>query len=119
HFNGTEGEDEMDGPSYVYVESSFLPEKRDHPDVYVSYNCLHAWSLNDSVIVLHYAVDTSDMACPREMRHIYHKLVTMDKVANIIDQKLVGGQSGEYLGTMQCENGNLVLSTWKRTWKKP
>jgi hypothetical protein len=113
-FNGRNWEE---GLSLVRINASFLKEIKDNSNNSVTYNCLNKCYLNDSIIVLHYSVDTSENACPKEMRHIYHVLATYNKGGNLIDYKIVATQSGEYLSIFSFNNGVISSKEYKRTWK--
>jgi hypothetical protein len=107
-----------EGLNLVSMQAMFLNEKKDNPNNSVSYNCLNKCYINDSVIVIHYSVDTSENACPKEMRHIYHVLATYSKNGNVIDYKVVAAQSGEYLSIFSFNNGIINCNEYKRTWKE-
>lgn len=114
-FNGRNWDD---GLNLVSMQAMFLKEKKDNSNNSLTYNCLNKCYLNDSLIVLHYAVDTSENACPKEMRHIYHVLATYSKSGNVIDYKIVAAQSGEYLSIFSFSNGIINSNEFKRTWKE-
>jgi tetratricopeptide (TPR) repeat protein len=107
-----------EGLNLVSMQAMFLNEKKDNPNNSVSYNCLNKCYINDSVIVIHYSVDTSENACPKEMRHICHVLATYSKNGNVIDYKVVAAQSGEYLSIFSFNNGIINCNEYKRTWKE-
>jgi hypothetical protein len=114
-FNGRNWDE---GLNLVSMQAMFLKEKKDNSTNSVTYNCLNKCFLNDSVIVLHYSVDTSENACPKEMRHIYHVLSTYNKSGNLIDYKVVAAQSGEYLSIFSYNNGIVSINEFRRTWKE-
>lgn len=117
-FNGRGDYEEMDAPtntSYVFV--NYLQEKREKPDGWFSYNYNHVIDINDSVKAVVYAVDSSETACPVEMRHIYHRLVIYNKNAEIISSQIVAMQSGEQLMTMNFNTNKFSVVEYKRTWK--
>lgn len=107
-----------EGLNLVSMQAMFLKEKNDNPNNSVTFNCLNKYYMNDSIIVLHYAVDTSENACPKEMRHVYHVLATYNKVGNVIDYKVVAAQSGEFLSVFSFNNGIINWHEFKRTWKE-
>ena len=107
-----------EGLNLVSMQAMFLKEKTDNPNNSVTFNCLNKCYINDSVIVLHYSVDTSENACPKEMRHIYHVLATYSKGGNVIDYKVVAAQSGEFLSVFSFNNGIINCHEFKRTWKE-
>lgn len=116
NFNGMNFDYET--PSLVHVENMFLKESRDHKGEFSNYNFLNAFKLNDSITVLHYAIDSSETACPKDMRHIYHVLATYDNAVNIIDYKIVASQSAEITGEFSFDNGTVVCKEYKRNWKE-
>lgn len=66
-----------------------------------------------------YAIDSSETACPIDMRHLYHRLVTYDSVGNILDNKIVAFQAGEALQTAVINRNNIETTRYKRIWRKP
>ncbi|MCW3085375.1 MAG: hypothetical protein JWP12_2741 [Bacteroidetes bacterium] len=118
-FNGMNDEEGYDSPTTSYVYQNFLKEKRDKPDEWFHYNFNHLLNVNDSVIGVIYAIDSSETACPVEMRHIYHRLVTYNKKANIISSQIVAIQSGEQLTTASFNFNKFTVTESKRSWKHP
>ena len=118
-FNGMEESDEMDGPTTSYLFVNYLKEKREHPDEWLRYNYNHVIDISDSVKAVIYAIDTSENACPVEMRHIYHRLVTYNRKAEIISSQVVALQSGERLTTLSYNMNKFTVTEYKRNWKKP
>lgn len=114
-FNGRNWTDDLDLTS---IESAFLKEEREKIISYVKYNFIDYFKINDSITVLHYSVDTSATACPKEMRHIYHALTCYNKKAEIIDYKVVGVQSGNDLISFGLSNSIITCKKYNRKWKK-
>jgi hypothetical protein len=99
---------------YIY----FLKEKQENPKKWYDYNYNHLIHINDSINAVVYAIDTSENACPKDMRHIYHMLTTFNK-GKIIDQQLIAVQSGKDLMIAKFENDKVVRSEFNRYWEKP
>lgn len=97
----------------------FLQEQQENPKSWYTYNFTHRMRLSDSVSAVIYAIDTSVAACPKDMRHIYHRLVTYGKNGKIIDSEIVAVQAGEILHTMKYNFGTFTVSEYQRTWAKP
>ncbi len=114
-FNGRNWTDDLDLTS---IESAFLKEEREKMISYVKYNFIDYYKLNDSITVLHYSVDSSAIACPKEMRHIYHGLACYNKKAEIVDYKVVGVQSGNDLISFSLNNSLITCKKYNRKWKK-
>ncbi|MDF2436410.1 MAG: hypothetical protein K0Q95_786 [Bacteroidota bacterium] len=118
-FNGQNSNYELEGPSSSYIYMNYLLEKREKPDSWHQFNFTHITPIGDSLHAVIYAVDTSENACPIDMRHIYHRLVIYNKKAEIIDSKIVALQSGEQLITLQFNTNTFTSTVHKREWKKP
>jgi hypothetical protein len=112
-----EGEGE-DNP-LTYVESNFLKERKDEPEMWLTYNCTHRMKISNDVQAIIYAVDTSALACPREMRHIYHKLATYNNAGEVLDTKVVAWQAGNTMASMTYDNGKVTVNQFNRSWNKP
>ena len=95
-----------------------LLEKRLDKSNYLNYNLRHTLPLSKEYKAVIYAVDTSNTACPAEMRHIYHRLVTYTNNGDIIDNKVVACQSGEDLVTADFKHAHFALTSYKRKWKE-
>ena len=108
---------EESGMNYLF--SGYLKEKQDNPDTWIKYNFNHAIRINDSIAAVIYNVDTSVLACPKEMRHIYDRLVTYSKDGQIIDDKIVALQCGDSLKTLKYNKNQFTITSYKRLWKKP
>lgn len=115
-FNGMQW---TEGPNLTYIEMNFLREKKENPDRWVEYNALHQCRIHDSLVLLHYSVDTSAKACPLVMRHIYHVLAVYTTSAKLLDYKVVAAQAGNYQSTMTFNEGLLSITTYQRKWSKP
>ncbi len=105
--------DQLDFTDY----NSFLFEAKGKENYYGSFNFTHLHKISPSFIAIVYSVDTSATACPKDMRHIYHRLATYTPNGEIIDSKIVAWQAGEQLATMKYEHGTFSISEQKRTWK--
>lgn len=121
HYEDFNGINYNDGPelsfSNVYVH--YLKEATDNSRRH-DYNFNHIIRIGPAIVAVVYAIDTSSMACPKDMRHIYHQLVTYDNnTTNIIDSKIVALQSGTQLETARFKNKRVTVSTFERIWKKP
>jgi hypothetical protein len=117
-FNGMNYEDGPQitaGAVYIY----YLKEKQTDKNRWLKFNFNHAFKVSPSITGIVYVIDTSELACPVEMRHLYHQLVTYDNSGNIIDSKIIAFQAGEQLQTAYFNNGKFTITTYKRTWKKP
>lgn len=98
--------------------SLFLKEKVDQPDSWFDFNLLKTFRVNDSVRAVVYSIDTSEIACPKDMRHISFRLATYGKDRRIIDSKIVAVQSGELLKTLKYEKDKFQIKEFKRSWRK-
>lgn len=117
-YNQFNGMHWSEGPNLMYVEMNFLKEKKENPDRLVEYNTLHQCRINDSLVLLHYSIDTSAKACPLVMRHIYHVLAIYNNSAQLLDYKVVAAQAGNYQSTMTFNEGLLSVTTYQRKWSK-
>jgi hypothetical protein len=109
------GEDFSVTDFYMY----FLQEKQEFPNNWYAYNFNHRITISDSLKAVVYAIDTSATACPKDMRHIYHRLVTYKKNGKIIDSRIIAVQSGESLNTVSFNRDRFTIAEFKRVWKKP
>jgi hypothetical protein len=103
----------MDNLCDVYLKES------NGKDTDIDYNYKRRIKINDSINAVVYAIDTSETACPRDMRHIYYRLVTYGKKANIKADLIVANQSGEELSTLKYNHGALTVKHYKRYWENP
>jgi hypothetical protein len=86
----------------------------------VGYNFERHFKLNKDISVLVYAVDTSAIASPKEMRHIYHRLVTYNRDdEHVIATIVVALQEGEKLATVDLNHDKFTITHYKRYWEKP
>jgi hypothetical protein len=124
-FNYRESEEreyeDMDygGNQLATFYSNFLVEKKAQANYWYNYNFTHKIKISDDINAIIYSIDTSALACPKSMRHIYHHLVTYNKKGEIIDNKVIATQAGEKLSTLKFVENKFVISNYKRTWKKP
>ena len=88
-------------------------------DSSLDYNFKHRFKINDSINAVLYAIDSSEVACPRDMRNIYYRLVTYGKKANIKADMVVACQSGEQLSFFKYNHGAFTVSYFKRYWENP
>lgn len=120
NFNGKNNSDD-----YRYrinmanMKAYFLKEKQENPDEWISYNLNHTFKLDVLLNVLIYAVDTSAIACPVDMRELYHRLVVYGENGKILSDKIVAFQSGENLQTVSFNKDHFEISKYKRNWKNP
>lgn len=114
-------EEEWDGEemdvSMLY--ENFLYEKKQDPNAWFTFNLKRKVKLADSLYALVYAIDSSERACPREMRHVYHRLITCDLRGNIIDQAIVAWQSANEIATLSYNKAAFTVTRHQRNWKKP
>jgi len=111
---------EMDGyldERTFYV--NFLQEMKDHPDQWYNYNYNHVYPVYNNVTAVVYAIDTSDAGCPKDMRHIYHRLVVYNDKGEILDHKVIAFQSGEDLATAAIKQSDITVKFFKRKWRNP
>jgi hypothetical protein len=97
----------------------FLIEKIQNKDNYFIFNYNHISFIHDSLFAIEYSIDSSERACPKEMRHVYHRLAIYDRNGTVIDSKVVAWQCGEQLASMKFDNGKITIQESKRTWKRP
>jgi hypothetical protein len=121
NYNDFNGMNYEDGPQITFgaVYMYYLKEKQENKDRWLKFNFNHAFKINPSVTAIVYAIDTSELACPVDMRHLYHQLLTYDNNGSIIDSKIVALQAGEQLQTARFNNRKFTVTSYKRTWKKP
>jgi len=98
--------------------SLFLKEKIEKPESWFDFNLLKTFRINDSVRAVVYSIDTSEMACPKDMRHISFRLATYGRNRQVIDSKIVAVQSGELLKTVKYEKDKFLIKEFKRSWRK-
>jgi hypothetical protein len=118
-FNGINEYDGFQQRDFSSIYVYYLKEKQDNKDSWIKYNFNYCPKLSPLFHAVVYAVDTSEDACPREMRHVYHRLVTYDPTGQIIDSKVVAWQSGEELVSMKMDHTKFWITEYNRTWKKP
>ena len=75
--------------------------------------------MNNSITAIVYSVDTSETACPKEMRHIYHRIVLYNDKGQIVDNKIIAFQSGEDLATATVNQSDVTVKFFKRKWRNP
>lgn len=107
---------EMD---FKHFFRTYLAETKETPDKWVNFQAKHRLRLNDGVQAVVYAVDTSATACPEEMRHIYHRLVTYNNNGDIIQSEVVAVQAGEQLSLMSFAGNAFTVTDFRRDWKNP
>ncbi len=117
-FNGR-GSNSMDGISMTTVESYFLPERKTDPDNWIQYNMRGKKQLNEHVWIILYAVDTSAIACPREMRGIYINMMTYTSKGDYIDSKVIAWQAPYSAATVFLRGNEASITEYKRQWRKP
>lgn len=102
------------------IDQYYLEEKQTMPNNWYTFNYLYKYTLAPEIVALEYAIDSSETACPKEMRHIYRKIVTYNtNTLKIIDSKLIAYQSGNELATASAENDVITITIQKRAFKKP
>ena len=103
------------------------PEK-DKDGYYTRHNFERNVRLNDSISYIIYSVDTSELASPKDMRNIYHRLVTYKTyrtemtykpTTEIIANKIIAVQSGDELSTVKYDHNKFTITYFKRYWEKP
>ncbi|TAE80796.1 MAG: hypothetical protein EAY81_10215 [Bacteroidetes bacterium] len=115
HFYGDEFEE---GPSLVYVTSHFLNERQVNPNTWLVYNTIGKRKLNNGLWFLLYSVDTSQLGCPLEMRHIYYTLASYKPTGEIIATKQIAWQTDVSSATANITQNSVVVTEYKRAWKK-
>lgn len=119
------GSDDYYNEDYMFVSKKslyqyYLVEKQQNSGFWSMFNFIRKYTINPNVVALEYAIDSSETACPREMRHIYRRLVTYStKTAKAIDSKIIAYQSGEELMTAKITGKNIDVVTYTRKFKKP
>jgi len=103
--------------SSFYV--NFLQEKKENNNLWYEYNYTHLYPLYKNVTAIVYAIDTSEAGCPKDMRHIYHRLVLYNDKGKIMDHKVIAFQSGEDLATATVNQGDVTIKFFKRKWRNP
>jgi hypothetical protein len=118
NFNGRYGDDGMSIGKEA-IDVFYLKEKQENKDKWIQFNFNHFYKAFPSVNVIVYAIDTSTTACPREMRHVYHRLVTYNENGGIIDSRVIALQSAEDQKTAIVNKTTITVQQSKRIWKKP
>ena len=98
---------------------NFLIEKKENPDSWFRYNFNHTYTLYNNITAIIYSIDTSETACPKEMRHIYHRILLYNDKGQILDNKIIAFQSGEDLATATVNQNDLTVKFFKRKWRNP
>ncbi len=101
------------------IDVFYLPEKKENKNGWVQFNLKHRYQPIQNVNVVIYAVDTSETACPLEMRHIYHRLATYNDEGKLLDSKIISTQAGEDLMTADISGVQITTHLYKRSWKNP
>jgi hypothetical protein len=107
----------MDGNSVSASAIYYTYEKDIDSLFYLNYNFNRAYLLNENIYVLEYAVDSSELGCDADMRHIYHRIITYDSNAKIIDSKVIAYQSGEEMALATVICNRIVMDFYKRDFK--
>lgn len=100
------------------INCYYLKEKQEKTDTWLVYNFTRSLYFGN-IKALVYAVDTSVKACPRAMRHIYHRLVTYNDTGGVIDSKIIAWHAGPTLGTCKVSGRKISITNYSRTWKHP
>jgi len=116
HSRGMAGPDDMLISEYFI---HYLQEKRQDSNWRKPFNFNHRIKINDSVIAVIYAIDSSETACPKDMRCIYNRLVTYNTNGKIISSDIVTTQSGDELTTLHFNHNKYTVTHYKRYWEKP
>jgi hypothetical protein len=103
--------------SYLY--KTYIPEEIKDSNWNGAYNFEHTLKINDSISALIYSVDTSAIACPVAMRHIYHRMVVYGKNHRIISSDVIANQSGDELALVKFNHNKYTVTHYKRYWEKP
>lgn len=119
NFNGMNDGGEMMMIGQEALDEFYLKEKRENKKQWFQFNFNHFYKAFPSVNVVVYALDTSARACPREMRHVYHRLVTYNDEGDILDSKIIALQSAEDQKIALVNKTKITIEEAKRTWKKP
>jgi len=123
-FDYTQFQDEMGGDiesdeKCLPIYRTLLEETISNKDGWYYFNFNHLVTVSDSIVAIVYSIDTSATACPKEMRHIYHRLATYTPQGEIIDSKIVAWQAAEKLATMTFESGKFTVVESVRKWRNP
>ncbi|GAA4295090.1 hypothetical protein GCM10023183_00490 [Nibribacter koreensis] len=97
----------------------FLQEKHQQPKEWYAYNFKRKIKINDNVQAVVYAIDSSALASPVNMRHIYYRLVTYTRKGQLIGSEIVATQAGEHLSTASFQHNTFTVTDHTRFWKKP
>ncbi len=122
NFNGRGNWDYYDVLGYTpisYLYKTYIPEAIKDSNWNGAYNFEHTLKINDSINALIYSIDTSTIACPVAMRHIYHRLVIYGRNHRIISTDIVANQSGDELATVKFNHNKYTITHYKRYWEKP
>jgi len=101
------------------VDQYYLAEKQENPEGWYTFNYIQKYTLSPTITIVEYAIDSSEVACPKEMRHIYHRLVSYNtNTLKIIDSKVIAYQAGTELATASIANDVITQNVQKRVFKK-
>lgn len=111
------GEFYNSGEGNVYEPdfSSLLPCNSDSA---YSYNMGCRLLLNTDHIAIIYSMDESEMACPKEMRHITHYLAFYSSEYELLKCVPIAWQNEKELVTAEVKGWNVVQKVYSRTWEK-
>jgi hypothetical protein len=121
YFNYNGSTDDLEGytNSFSSIYAFYLPEKKLAPDTWLKYETKHKLPLVADFTAVIFAFDSSETACPIEMREIYHRLVTYDATGHVIDHMIVAQQAGTILTTANVDHSKITLNLFERKWKRP
>ena len=118
-FNYTEyQQEESDGVDLTYMESNFLPQKKNNPDSYLKYNKIGKFLLPDSNIIAIYKTDESDYGIEKQKRNIAYFAAIYSRSGQLTDYKKIAWQESQTSATLNCSNNEFEISIFNRIWEK-
>jgi hypothetical protein len=110
-----EGSEEVD---LGYLESNFLPQRKENPNSYLKYNKVAKLVFPDSSILAIYSLDSSDYGIEKQKRNISFYAVIYSAAGQIIDYKKIAWQENKTSATLSYSNSSFEISIFNRIWEK-
>ncbi len=118
-FKYAQGEGDYFVSDLSMVFQYMLPEAENKEYLGLDFNIKHAYSPSEGLKVVVCALDTSELACPRDMRQVYHRLMVFNNEHKLVDHRIIAKQCGEELSMATVNGIDIYVSNFKRTWEKP
>ena len=106
------------GNSANILQMYYTHERKKDSVNWLNFNMKYAFKLNNNITVLCYAVDTSEKACPKELRCIYYRIVTYNSNIDLVDSKVIAFVAGEKMATVDFNRNIFSTTFYNRIFKK-